>query len=51
MTGIALLEEYATPENMAAANPDEMLKLMRRAGRNHHTLEDVEKPFLLHPIP
>ena len=43
MTGIALLEEYATPENMAAANPDEMLKLMRKAGRNHHTLEDVEK--------
>ena len=42
-TGIAILEEYATPERMAAADPREMLQLMRKAGRNHRTPEDVEK--------
>ena len=41
--GIAVLEEYAAPEKIAMTDPQCLLKLMRKAGRNHYTMKDVEK--------
>lgn len=41
--GIAILEECSTPDVIANTEPDTVLKIMRKAGRNHYSVEDVSK--------
>jgi transposase len=41
--GIAILEEYSTPDVVARTGPDKVLKIMHRAGRNHYSLEDASR--------
>ena len=42
-TGMAVLEEYSTPDVIAKTDPDKVLKIMRKAGRNHYSGEDASK--------
>ena len=42
-TGMAVLEEYSTPDVIANTYPDKVLNVIRKVGRNHYSGEDASK--------
>jgi transposase len=42
-TGLAILEKYTVPENIAKLDPEKLLKFMQKNGRNHFDLEDARR--------
>jgi transposase len=42
-TGMAILENYTTPDNLYNIRKEKLLTLMKKEGRNHYSTEDSDK--------
>ena len=49
--GIAILEEYSTPDVIAMADPDKVLKIMRRAGRTTTVRKMLQRSLMQQRTP